>query len=271
MIGGRVISVCTQVTFATFSSPMTRPLLWVNPDDPLPPTHLAFRSEEGANGLLAAGADLSVNRLKEAYSKGIFPWFSEGEPVLWWTPSPRMVLMLDEFKISKSLRKSIARFVEDPTIQVTADQDFQAVIQACSEPRPGQGGTWITPAVQKAYCDLHDMGLAHSIEVRRGGRLIGGLYCVSMGRMLFGESMFSREPNASKIALAALVTWGKKQGGSVIDCQQRTDHLVSLGGREIDRQTFEATLRHAKHEPEFDWVHSKISNDDLRGYITWPI
>jgi leucyl/phenylalanyl-tRNA--protein transferase len=182
-----------------------------------------------------------------------------------------MVLMLDEFKISKSLRKSIARFVEDPTIQVTADQDFQAVIQACSEPRPGQGGTWITPAVQKAYCDLHDMGLAHSIEVRQGGRLIGGLYCVSMGRMLFGESMFAREPNSSKIALAALVAWGKKQGGSVIDCQQRTDHLVSLGGREIDRQTFEATLRHAKHEPEFDWVHSKISNDDLRGYITWPI
>lgn len=250
---------------------MARSLLWINPDDPLPPTHLAFRTEEGANGLLAAGADLSANRLKEAYSKGVFPWFSEGEPVLWWTPSPRLVLILDEFKVRKSLRKSIAQFLKDDTVHIASDQDFRGVIQACSEPRSGQAGTWITPAVQKAYCDLHEMGLAHSIEVRRDGALIGGLYCVSMGRMLFGESMFSREPNASKIALAALVAWGKKQGGSVIDCQQRTDHLVSLGGRQIDRQTFERELANARHEPDFDWVHSKVSNDDLKGYVTWPI
>ncbi len=249
---------------------MTRSLLWVDPDDPLPPTHLAFRAEEGANGLLAAGADLSASRLKEAYSKGIFPWFSEGEPVLWWTPSPRMVLMLDEFKISKSLRKSIARFLEDKTLEVAADRDFKAVMQACSAPRPGQGGTWITPAVQKAYYDLHRMGFAHSIEVRREGQLVGGLYCVSLGRMLFGESMFAREPNSSKIALAALVAWGKKQGGTVIDCQQRTDHLASLGGREIDRQTFEARLVALQNEPAFDWVHSRVSKEDLRTTATWP-
>lgn len=249
---------------------MTRPLLWIDPSDPLPPTHLAFRADEGANGLLAAGADLSAERLKEAYHKGVFPWFSEGEPVLWWTPSPRLVLFLDEFKISKSFRKTIVQWIEDPSVTITSDRDFPEVMRACASPRVGQDGTWITPAVQKAYCDLHGMGLAHSVEVRRQGILVGGLYCVSLGRMLFGESMFSREPNASKIALASLVFWAKKQGGSVIDCQQRTDHLVSLGGREIDRQTFEARLTHAKKEPAFDWFHQGISKEELRGAARWP-
>ncbi len=250
---------------------MTRPLLWVNPSDPLPQTHLAFRADEGANGLLAAGADLSAERLKEAYHKGVFPWFSEGEPVLWWTPSPRLVLFLDEFKVSKSFRKTITQYLDDPTLTIASDRDFPEVMRACASPRAGQAGTWITPAVQKAYCDLHGMGLAHSVEVRRQGTLVGGLYCVSLGRMLFGESMFSREPNASKIALAALVSWAKKHGGSVIDCQQRTDHLVSLGGREIDRQTFEARLTQAKSEPAFDWIHHGISKEDLRGITRWPI
>ena len=250
---------------------MTRSLLWVDSSDPLPPTHLAFRAEEGVNGLLAAGADLSADRLKEAYGKGVFPWFSEGEPVLWWTPSPRLVLFLDEFKVSKSFRKIITRFLEDTALTITSDEDFPAVMDACAAPRAGQAGTWITPAVKQAYCDLHGMGFAHSIEVRRQGDLVGGLYCVSLGRMLFGESMFSREPNTSKIALAALVAWAKKHGGSVIDCQQRTDHLVSLGGREIDRQTFEARLTQAKSEPAFDWIHHGISKEDLRGITRWPI
>jgi leucyl/phenylalanyl-tRNA--protein transferase len=186
---------------------MNRTLIWIDASDPLPSTDCALTAAEGANGLLAAGSDLSAKRLEEAYSRGIFPWFSRGEPVLWWTPAPRMVLMLDEFKISKSFRKTICKALEAPDLTISSNHDFTGVMQACAAPRNGKPGTWISPPMIGAYADLHGRGLAHSVEVRREGSLIGGLYCVSLGRMVFGESMFSHTPNASKLALATLVRW----------------------------------------------------------------
>ncbi len=221
---------------------MTRRLLWINPNDDLPPSHQALSIDEGANGLLAAGMDLSAARLLEAYSRGVFPWFSEGEPVLWWTPSPRMVLMVDEFKVSKSFRKVLIGAMNDASLDLKVDRDFPQTMRACAAPRGSESGTWISPAMIDAYSALHAQGLAHSLEVTRNGRPVGGLYCVSIGRMVFGESMFSKEPNGSKIALAALVGWMRIQGAPMIDCQQRTAHLASLGGREINRESFEALL-----------------------------
>jgi leucyl/phenylalanyl-tRNA--protein transferase len=153
-----------------------------------------------------------------------------------------MVLKLDEFKVSKSFRKAIHAALDDPTVEITADQDFQGVMQACAEPRGAQSGTWISPPMIAAYTDLHQRGLAHSLEVRQGGELVGGLYCVALGQMVFGESMFSRQPNGSKLALATLVSWLKQHGARMIDCQQQTAHLASLGGREIDRQEFEGDV-----------------------------
>jgi leucyl/phenylalanyl-tRNA---protein transferase len=242
---------------------VNRNLIWIDASDPLPPTRQALTLAEGANGLLAAGADLSAERLTEAYSKGIFPWFSRGEPVLWWSPSPRMVLRLDEFKVSKSFRKSIQAALDDPHLQITADQDFQAVMQACAAPRESQSGTWISPPMISAYTDLHQQGLAHSIEVRSQGQLVGGLYCVAIGKMVFGESMFSRQPNASKLALATLVSWLKQQGARMIDCQQHTAHLASLGGREIDRQEFEDDVSTLTVCAPLPWKTSPPSKQNL--------
>ena len=244
---------------------MNRQLTWIEPSDPLPPTDRALTIDEGANGLLAAGADLSPQRLTEAYQKGIFPWFSKGEPVLWWTPSPRMVLMLDEFKVSKSLRKTIGRVLADSSIEIRCDDDFVSVMRACAEPRDGQSGTWISEPMIAAYQALHRAGHAHSIEVFREGRQIGGLYCVTFGKMVFGESMFARERDASKLALAALVAWLKQQQAVVIDCQQRTDHLASLGGREIERSDFEAHLHRLTQLDELPWRSSPPCKQDLMG------
>ncbi len=232
---------------------MTRRLPWINPGDAFPPTTEAFTLDEGANGLLAAGADLSAARLKQAYGLGIFPWFSEGEPVLWWTPNPRMVLMLDEFKISTSFRKTIRRAAHDAEVEIIADADFVQTMHACGAPRAAQSGTWINPMMIEAYQGLHRIGLAHSVEVRRSGTVVGGLYCVSVGRMVFGESMFSRETDASKLALAALVAWMRRHGGLVIDCQQRTQHLASLGGREISRSAFESLITPLVKDATLPW------------------
>ena len=242
---------------------MNRKLVWIDPHDPLPPISQALTLDEGANGLLAAGADLSAARLIEAYSRGIFPWFSRGEPVLWWTPSPRMVLMLDEFKISKSLRKTILRVLEDPDWEIQTNHDFQAVMQACAAPRPGQAGTWIGSAMIAAYSELHAMGYAHSVSVMHRGELLGGLYCVALGQMVFGESMFSRAADCSKLALATLVAWLRAQGALVIDCQQRTDHLASLGGREIDRSQFESMVQRLTGLGAMPWASAPPSKRDL--------
>lgn len=242
---------------------MNRTLIWIDASDPLPSTDCALTAAEGANGLLAAGSDLSAKRLEEAYSRGIFPWFSRGEPVLWWTPAPRMVLMLDEFKISKSFRKTICKALKTPELTINSNHDFTGVMQACAAPRNGKPGTWISPPMIGAYADLHGRGLAHSVEVRREGSLIGGLYCVSLGRMVFGESMFSHTPNASKLALATLVTWMQSHDARVIDCQQHTGHLASLGGREIDRPAFESLIAQLTQQPALPWQASPPTKEDL--------
>jgi leucyl/phenylalanyl-tRNA--protein transferase len=186
------------------------------------------------NGLLAAGGDLSPQRLLDAYSKGIFPWFNEGEPILWWSPDPRMVLFPNELKISRSLRKTLKK----NHYQIRADCSFTQVMHACALPRKGQAGTWIHPEMIAAYTALHEMGLAHSIETWMDGVLVGGLYGVSLGQVFFGESMFSWVPDASKIAFVHLVKQLQYWEFGLIDCQVKTSHLESLGAREISRTLF---------------------------------
>lgn len=193
---------------------------------------------ESPNGLLAAGGDLSASRLLSAYRNGIFPWFNEDEPILWWSPDPRMVLFPDELKISRSLGKLIRR--NNYTIQT--DAHFVEVMQACAAPRKDQQGTWIHPEMINAYTELHRLGLAHSVETWIDGTLAGGLYGVALGKIFFGESMFSRSPNASKIAFAYLVEQLSKWEFAVIDCQVKTTHLASLGAREIPRNIFRQLL-----------------------------
>jgi leucyl/phenylalanyl-tRNA--protein transferase len=210
-------------------------LKWVEPDEPLPPATQALTDP---NGLLAAGRDLSPKRLIEAYRAGVFPWFAAGQPVLWWSPDPRMVLPVAEFKISRSLVKTLRRVRREGYWRVTLNQDFAAVMSACAQPRPGQDGTWITAEVRAAYGGLHRMGLAHSVEVWDGMALIGGVYGVALGRMFFGESMFARRTDASKCALAALVALLRQQRFAWIDCQQATSHLATLGARTMPRAEF---------------------------------
>jgi leucyl/phenylalanyl-tRNA---protein transferase len=195
-----------------------------------PPPHLAIKE-----GLLAVGGDLSVDRLLLAYRSGIFPWYSEGEPILWWSPDPRLVLYPDELRISRSLRKVIKRKL----FHITFDQDFEAVITGCAEARRSYGeGTWITDDMKSAYIELHRRGYAHSVEAWQEDRLVGGLYGVAIGRAFFGESMFSRVSNASKVAFVSLVQTLQKNRFTLIDCQVRTDHLIRFGAREISRKVF---------------------------------
>lgn len=190
------------------------------------------------NGLLAAGGDLSPQRLLEAYRKGIFPWFNEGEPILWWSPDPRMVLFPNELKISRSLRKTLKK----DHYQIRTDRNFSQVMHACASPRKGQAGTWIHPEMIAAYTALHEMGLAHSVEIWMDGVLAGGLYGVTLGKVFFGESMFSRVPDASKIAFVYLVKQLQCWEFGLIDCQVKTGHLASLGAREISRKEFSQKL-----------------------------
>ena len=191
------------------------------------------------NGLLCTGADLEPETIIAAYSRGIFPWFSDDQPILWWSPDPRMVLFPDEFKISKSLAKTVNRNVFD----IRFDSAFADVISACSEPRSKNGGTWIVPEMRAAYAALHTIGVAHSIESWRDGKLVGGLYGLTLGRMFFGESMFARETDASKVALVALVEKLRRDGFELIDCQQETRHLASFGARPIPRHEFVQRLQ----------------------------
>jgi len=206
-------------------------LAWLERDDPFPPVRTALRDP---NGLLCAGGDLSSGRLLEAYRRGIFPWYSGDEPILWWSPDPRMVLFCDELKVSRSLAKNI----RNRGFELRIDTAFAQVIKACAEPRKGEGGTWIGTDMQAAYIGLHRAGHAHSVETWQDGRLVGGLYGVAVGRAFFGESMFSRVTDASKVALVRLVQELRARGCPMIDCQQRTPLLGSLGAREIPRRLF---------------------------------
>jgi leucyl/phenylalanyl-tRNA---protein transferase len=223
---------------------------WLASGQPFPPVENALRSP---NGLLAASRDVSPQRLLAAYPRGIFPWYSPGEPVLWWSPDPRMVLYTDEFRISRSFAKVLRRAAHDDAVELRVDSAFEEVIHACAEPRDDDGGTWITDAMIAAYVALHRRGLAHSVETWIDGRLAGGLYGVSTGRMFYGESMFTRAPDASKIALAILVRILLNEKVPVIDCQQNTRHLASLGGREIPRRDFLAHLRSLVDAAPIDW------------------
>lgn len=214
-------------------------LPWLDPGDPFPPPETAWRADQPAPGLLAAGGSLDVGTLRQAYSCGIFPWFSEGQPILWWSTDPRMVLFTDEFRLHRSLKKTLSHFAVDRRCEIRIDSAFDRVIEACAaSERPGQSGTWIVPAMVQAYQDFHAAGHAHSVETWIDGELAGGLYCVSVGAAVFGESMFTSVPDASKIALSALVALCRAQGIGSIDCQQNTDHLASLGAREIPRAKF---------------------------------
>jgi leucyl/phenylalanyl-tRNA--protein transferase len=206
-------------------------LTWLERGDPFPAVERAL---ENPNGLLAAGADLSVERLLEAYRRGIFPWYSNGQPPLWWSPDPRMVLYCDELKVSRSLSKSI----RNKGYEVRIDTAFSEVLRGCAEPRRYERGTWLGPDMRIAYSRLHHEGYAHSFETWRGAELVGGLYGVALGRMFFGESMFSRETDASKVALVSLVDHLRAKNFPLIDCQMHTPLLESLGAREIPRAEF---------------------------------
>lgn len=209
---------------------------WLTPHAPFPPLAAALTKP---NGLLAAGGDLTPQRLIEAYRCGIFPWFNAGEPILWWSPDPRMVLLPGELRISRSLNKALNK----GNYKIRMDTAFSQVMQACAAPRKEQIGTWIHPEMVSAYAALHEIGLAHSVETWVDGELVGGLYGVSQGKMFFGESMFSRIPDASKIAFVHLVRQLQCWGFGMIDCQMKTAHLASFGAREIPRTEFSQRLR----------------------------
>lgn len=218
-------------------------LTWLKRDTlTFPPLTKAMREP---NGLLAAGGDLSADRLVQAYRHGCFPWFSEGQPILWWSPDPRTVLFPEELHVSRSL----AKLLRQQRYQVSFDRDFEAVIQACAAPRRDADGTWITDDMQNAYTELHARGHAHSVEVWDHGELVGGLYGLAMGQLFFGESMFSRADNASKFGFVTLVKHLQAWGFVLIDCQMATRHLESLGARSIPRQQFADYLRDHLDQP----------------------
>lgn len=227
---------------------------WLEPGDAFPSADCAWGPDSEAPGLLAVGADLAVNSLQKAYASGIFPWFSDGQPILWWSPDPRMVLKVSDFRLHRSLRKTLLRFRNNARCEVRFDTAFSKVIAACAEtPRDGQPGTWIVPAMVHAYTRLHKAGIAHSVETWIDGELAGGLYCVALGRAVFGESMFTRVPDASKIALAALTAFCRHNAVALIDCQQNTAHLASLGAAEIPRQAFLEHIQRAREYPPIEW------------------
>jgi leucyl/phenylalanyl-tRNA--protein transferase len=215
---------------------------WLRSSDPFPPPSRALREP---NGLLAAGADLAVPRLLDAYRRGIFPWYSEGEPVLWWSPDPRMVLIPECLAVSRSLRKRLRR----REYEVRTDTSFERVMRLCAEPREDQIGTWISPDMIGAYVALHHAGYAHSVECWLEGALAGGLYGVSIGRVFFGESMFTRRTDASKVALVHLARQLERWSFGMIDCQMSTPHLSSLGAREMPRAEFMRTLEELVNYP----------------------
>ncbi|WP_338862098.1 leucyl/phenylalanyl-tRNA--protein transferase [Mycetohabitans rhizoxinica] len=231
---------------------------WLSPDDPFPPLERALDEASGAPGLLAASAKLDPRQLLDAYQHGIFPWYSKGQPVLWWSPDPRMILVPSEFKVSMSLRKSLKKVLREPSWEIRVDAGFADVMHACANAnRHGQHGTWITPEVIAAYEALHRAGLAHSVETWVEGQRVGGLYGVSLGRMFYGESMFAHRTDASKVALAALIAHLREHRVDMVDCQQNTAHLASLGARDVSRRTFIAHMRAAIRHSSIPWQFDK--------------
>ena len=229
-------------------------LPWLEPGMPFPNPCTAWGARTEAPGLLAAGADLSPSTLQSAYRQAIFPWYSSGQPILWWSPDPRMVLQVKNFKLHRSLKKVVQAFARTPGCEIRIDSAFSQVIQACStSARKDQTGTWIVEEMVDAYTALHAQGIAHSVETWQHGKLVGGLYCVAIGQAVFGESMFMRKTDASKIALSALVAICKHSGIQMIDCQQKTAHLASLGAAEMTRADFLQHIQHAQQAPAAQW------------------
>ncbi len=230
---------------------------WLDAHTPFPDVSEALTAD--APGLLAAGADLSPQRLLAAYQRGIFPWFSEGQPILWWSTDPRMVLLTEHFRVSDSLKKTLRKVEKssrsDGRWQVRFDSAFEQVMRACAAPRRDGPGTWISEDIIEGYTGLHRLGYAHSAEVWLDGELVGGAYGVSIGTMFYGESMFARVTDASKIALAYLVHFLRRHGVAMIDCQQETGHLASLGARPIPRSAFLQHVQKNIAAPQIrDWT-----------------
>lgn len=231
-------------------------VMWVEAYQPLPSGRRAL---DHPNGLVAATRTLSPARLLEAYRKGLFPWYSDGQPVLWWSPDPRMVAFPDEFEPHRSLRKTLRAVARAGDWRPVIDGDFRAVMEACAAPRRDGPGTWITAEVIEAYVGLHRLGHAHSFEIRnRQGDLLAGLYGVAIGRMFFGESMFTRVPDGSKCAYAVLMSTLRGLGVPMVDCQQSTKHLVSLGAREIARDSFLDRIAALVQQPMPAWGSAVI-------------
>ena len=235
--------------------PMTRQSIphYIHPQGPLffPDVEQAMIDPEG---LLAVGGDLSPERLIHAYQQGIFPWFSDDQPILWWSPNPRLVLFPEHLHVSRTMQKAM----RNSTLEIRVDTAFLRVMHACSEPRPNQPGTWITDDMIDAYCQLHQQGIAHSIEAWDGPNLVGGLYGVAIGKVFFGESMFSRQDNASKIAFITFVQHFQRWGGKLIDCQVTTQHLSSLGAEEISRTEFSTLLHNWCQGNKTVWPEQKV-------------
>jgi leucyl/phenylalanyl-tRNA---protein transferase len=233
-------------------------LTWLNRGDPFPALNAAL---DEPNGLLCAGLELNASRVLAAYQRGIFPWYSDGQPVLWWSPDPRMVLLPNNFRLHRSLRKVL----RNAAYELRVDTSFEAVMRACAEPRPEQDGTWISEDIIAAYCEIHRAGYAHSVETWVGSELVGGLYGIALGRVFFGESMFMRQTDASKIAFAHLVAQLTRWGFELIDCQQQTRHLASFGASPISRADFAERLGRLVHS---DALVSRTGtwkfDDDLR-------
>jgi leucyl/phenylalanyl-tRNA--protein transferase len=219
---------------------------WISSEDAFPSPASSLDSDPEVPGLIAISEEISSEQLLRAYRAGIFPWYSDGQPILWWSPNPRMVLRPKQFKVSHNLKKDIKNILMDADWEIKVDHNFHETILSCAtQLRDGQNGTWITHAIMHAYGAIHDQGYAHSVEIFHQGQRVGGLYCVNIGQMVFGESMFSKKPNASKIALAGLCAWCIEQNIEMIDCQQETEHLTSLGGAPIPRKLF---LKHLEEK-----------------------
>ena len=239
-------------------------LPWLEPGDQFPDVAQTWGETDPIPGLLAAGGALDVDTLLQAYGHGIFPWFSDGQPILWWSPDPRMVLQTANFRLHRSLRKTLEKFRRDAACEIRINHAFGDVIRACStSPRDGQAGTWILPQMVEAYEALHRAGYAHSVETWVDGVLVGGLYCVAVGKAVFGESMFARSTDASKIALAALVAFCRRNQIPMVDCQQNTGHLASLGAREIERAQFLRHVEQARVLPACNWRFESVYWDEL--------
>lgn len=251
--------------------PHTPPLVWLSDTDEFPPVDTAWGPDSPAPGLLAAGGSLDVTSLIKAYCRGIFPWFSEGQPVLWWSTDPRMVLQVKDFRLHRSLKKTIRHWRQSERLEIRMDSAFVRVIQACaSTPRDGQKGTWITAPMVEAYTKLHHAQMAHSVETWLDGELVGGLYLVNLGGMVYGESMFAWHTDASKVALAALVAFCRAHGLGLIDCQQETTHLANMGAAPIARRDFVHHLPEVLGRPAPVWRFSPLYWNEIDPFTPVP-